>query len=275
VKQLLLVPVVALLVGAGVTTALLRPAVGPVITEPSATAAVQASPAARPTSPVVPTVSPSLRASTSTTVPIISAPISPVDEAGWVTTLPAGFAPVMPAATAELALTVPKPLSSLHLSAVVPTVYWSESQCDWLSDTMYADIQLDAAEEGRDFSAWNVQLGWWYANVVDEWQFMEGIVTQACWRGGSITGEQAATAIRDAMGDGWNGHPWHMQYDAPGSFGETWDRQWTDAYQEIATLFAQVPDAPLYYCLEGGAGDAAAASCTAASVLGSLGVAGS
>ena len=195
-----------------------------------------------------------------------------VDEAGWVTVLPAGFAPVMPAATAELALQVPKPLSGLHLSAVVPTVYWSESQCDWLSDTMYADIQLDAAEEGRDFSAWNVQLGWWYANVVDEWQFMEGIVTQACWRGGSVTGEQAATAIRDAMGNGWNGHPWHLSQDAPGSFGEHWDYMWSDAYQEIATLFAQVPQAPLYYCLQGGAGDAAASSCTAASVLTSLGV---
>jgi hypothetical protein len=137
---------------------------------------------------------------------------------------------------------------------------------------MYADIQIDSAVESRDFSNWNVDLGFWYLNVVDEWRFMEGAITQACWRGGAITGAQAATAVRDAMGDGWNGHPAHYAQDAPGSFDQTWDQQWTDAYQEIVTLLAQVPEAPLYYCLQNGWGDAVSYQCTASSVLSSLGV---
>ncbi|HUZ01644.1 MAG TPA: hypothetical protein VMU89_14945 [Thermomicrobiaceae bacterium] len=184
------------------------------------------------------------------------------------TTLPAGFAPVMPAATAELATTLVTPsLASLHLSTSPPP-YWTLSECDWLSDTMYADIQLDS-----NAVHWYSLVGWWYAGEVDNWRFLEGIATQACWRGGVITGEQAATAITDAMNDGWNGHPAHLSQDAPGSSEIPWDRQWTDAYQEIATLFAEVPQAPAYYCLEvWGEGDAACASTTAASVLSSLGV---
>jgi len=198
----------------------------------------------------------------------------PVDEIGWVTTLPDGFAPVMPAATAELAIQLTPSLSSLHLSPVVPTVYWSESECDWLSDTMYADIQLDGAAASRDYASLDIPLGFWYSNVTDEWRFLEGIATQACWRGGVITGAQAAEAIKDAMGDGWNGHPAHLALDAPGSFDETWDYQWADAYQEIATLFAQVPQSPYYFCMDSGWGQAFASTCTAATVLASLGVKG-
>ncbi len=256
----------ALLVGAGVTSALLQPVSGPEMISQ------QASASAQPVAGAVPTLSPSPSAAMSTIAPVIATPpAGPVDEAGWVTTLPPGFAPGMPAATAELAVQVQPALSGLHLSTS-PPAYWSLAECDWLSDTMYADIQLDSGATGHYFSAWNVPLGFWYANVVDEWQFLEGIATQACWRGGSIGGGQAATAIRDAMGNGWNGHPGHLSQDAPGSFNATWDRQWTDAYQEIATLFAEVPDAPLYFCKQSGMGDAAAASCTAASVLASLGV---
>lgn len=217
-----------------------------------------------------------------TNLPIIptpnAAPITlagPVDEAGWTTTLPVGFAPVMPAATAELATQLTPALSSLHLSPLVPTEYWSEAECDWLSDTMYADVELDSAAASRDYAALDISLGWWYSNVVDEWRFLEGIATQACWRGGSITGEQASTAIKDAMGDGWNGHPAHLAQDAPGSFDVTWDTQWTDAYQEIAVLFAQVPQAPYYFCLDSGWGQAYASTCTPASILTTLGVASS
>ncbi|MHB8538164.1 MAG: hypothetical protein ACYDCS_09105 [Candidatus Dormibacteria bacterium] len=204
--------------------------------------------------------------------PGITATPAPVDEAGWVTTLPPRFAPVMPAATAELAVQVQPALSGIHLSTS-PPAYWSLAECDWLSDTMYADIQLDSGAVNSNFSAWNVPLGFWYANVVDEWQFLEGIATQACWRGGVITGEQAATAITDAMGNGWNGHVAHYATDAPGSFDARWDLQWGSAYMEIASLFAQVPQAPWYYCkLVWGESDAGCSAATAATVLASLGV---
>jgi len=214
--------------------------------------------------------------------PGITAAPTPVDEAGWVPTsandpktwnnIPT-FGPAMPAMTAELALQISPALSSLHLSPAVPTAYWSQSQCDWLSDTMYADALLDQ-QNGTLTNLYdgNLFAALWYSNKVDEWRFIAGIAERACWHGIGINGEQAATAIRDAMGNGWNGHVAHYATDAPGSFQQFWDRAWPDAYQEIATLFAQVPEAPLYFCLQNGWGDAVSSQCTAASVLTSLGV---
>lgn len=278
-KSLLLVPAAALLVGAGVTTALVHPnpPATATIIEPTASASTSSS---QPGSPVVPTVSPSTSVSTSTTSTPKSDPIldpsssvvsGPVDEAGWVTELPAAFVPVMPAATAELETGLP----SLHVSPPVPNAYWSQSQCDWLVDTMTADVELDSAASSRDYSAWDLSLGWWYAQAVANWRFMAQLATEACWHGVAINGSEAASAIKDAMGDGWNGHPAHLKLDTPGTFNANWDTEWTDAYQEIALLFAQVPAAPEYFCLESGWGQAYASSCTPATVLSSLGVAGS
>jgi hypothetical protein len=174
--------------------------------------------------------------------------------------------------SADLATQVSPALGSLHYTTT-PSAYWTVSECDWLVDSLYTDFQIDkGAGILSNLYAGNLRTAYWYSNAVDEWNFMFGIATQACWRGGAITGDQAATAVRDAMGDGWNGHPAHFATDAAGSFDQFWDRNWTDTYQEIAILFLEVPGAPAAYCMQGGAGTAASSHCTQASVLASLGV---